>query len=136
MKVIQVLVAGLVLAGASLAQNPAPPRERRAPMEFQGGMIEGGPEIGFAFAMAESPQPVKGAPYTATAETESTQMLADGNRIVNKHSGLVARDSEGRIRREEIMGRIGALKVGGPNMIFIHDPVARTATMLNPDTKT
>jgi hypothetical protein len=68
--------------------------------------------------------------------TESTQVLSDGNRIVNKHSGLVARDSDGRIRREGTMGRIGPLQVGGPSMIMIHDPVAKTATMLNPDNKT
>jgi hypothetical protein len=136
MKFIQVLMAGLVLAGTAMAQNPGPPQERRAPMGLQGGMIESGPQIGFAFEMMETRQQIKGAPYTATAETESTQVLADGNRIVNKHSGLVARDSEGRIRREESMGQIGALKVGGQNMIFIHDPVARTATMLHPDTKT
>jgi hypothetical protein len=126
----------MALAGTAMAQNPAPPQERRMPMGMQGAMVPGGPEIGFAFEMMESRQ-IKGAPYTATAVTESTQVLGDGNRIVNKQSGLVARDSEGRIRREETMGRIGPLQVGGPhNMIVIHDPVAQTATMLNPDTKT
>jgi hypothetical protein len=136
MKVYQILIAGLVLAGAALAQDPAPPSQERRMPPHEMGPGPGGPEIGFAFEMTERQQQMKGAPYTATAVTESTQVLSDGNRIVNKHSGLVARDSEGRIRREETMARIGALKVGGSNMIFIHDPVAKTATMLNSDTKT
>ena len=33
--------------------------------------------------------PVKGAPYSAEAVTESTQTLADGNRIVNRTSAMV-----------------------------------------------
>jgi hypothetical protein len=105
------------------------------------GMLQGpgAPEIDFMHAqMIEMQEQIKGAPYTATAVTESTQVLSDGNRIVNKHSGLVARDGEGRIRREESMGHIGplAVVVGGANMIFIHDPVAKAAYVLNPDTKT
>ena len=73
---------------------------------------------------------VTGAPYSATTVNESIQTLADGNRIVNKHTGLVARDSDGRIRREGTMGRIGPLQLGGLSMIMIHDPVAKTATMM------
>jgi hypothetical protein len=134
MKVQAALITILVLAaGVAVAQN-APPQERHAPP--MGMMRPGGPQIGFAFEMMEMREQIKGAPYTATAVTESTQVLSDGNRIVNKRSGLVARDSEGRIRREETMGRIGGLQVGGPNMIMIHDPVAKTATMLDPDSKT
>jgi hypothetical protein len=131
----QVLAAGLILAaGTALAQNTPPAGRHAPPMEMMG---PGGPEIGFVHAeMMELREQIKGAPYTATVVTESTQVLSDGNHIANKHSGLVARDSEGRIRREGTMGRIGPLQVGGPNMIMIHDPVAKTATMLNPDDKT
>jgi hypothetical protein len=134
MKIHNVMAVLLLAVGTALAQN-APPQGRHAP-PMGHEMGPGGPQIGFAFEMMELREQIKGAPYTATAVTESTQVLSDGNRIVNKHSGLVARDSDGRIRREETMGRIGALKVGGPNMIMIHDPVAKTATMLNPDNKT
>src|SRR5262245_55471134 len=44
---------------------------------------------------------VKGAPYSAEIIKESTQVLADGNRIVQRSTGRVYRDSEGRVRREE-----------------------------------
>ena len=50
---------------------------------------------------------VKGAPYSAQAVTESTQVLSDGNRIVNKSVASVYRDSEGRIRREHTLRAIG-----------------------------
>ena len=43
-----------------------------------------------------------GKPYAAEAITESTQVLADGNRIVQKSTTRVYRDSEGRTRREQI----------------------------------
>src|SRR5215470_4115265 len=46
----------------------------------------GSPNIEFMHAqMLEMHEQVKGAPYSATAVTESTQVLSDGNRIVNKH---------------------------------------------------
>jgi hypothetical protein len=44
---------------------------------------------------------VKGAPFSAQAVTHSIQELADGNRIVYNTTAAVARDSEGRTRREQ-----------------------------------
>ena len=44
---------------------------------------------------------MKGAPYSAETVIESTQTLADGNRINRRRQGRVYRDSEGRTRREE-----------------------------------
>jgi hypothetical protein len=44
--------------------------------------------------------PVKGAPYSATEVTESTQVLADGTRIHNEQQTTVYRDGMGRVRRE------------------------------------
>lgn len=43
----------------------------------------------------------KGAPYSAETIVESSQTLADGNRISRKTTGRVYRDGEGRTRREE-----------------------------------
>src|SRR5438552_1575963 len=40
--------------------------------------------------------PVKGAPYSAEAVNETIQVLADGNRIVQRSSAMQYRDSEGR----------------------------------------
>ncbi len=79
---------------------------------------------------------VKGAPYSAQAVTESTQVLSDGNRIVNKSVASVYRDSEGRSRREQTIKAIGAMARGGEPLqtVFIHDPVAGTSYSLDPKT--
>jgi hypothetical protein len=99
-------------------------------------MMMAGPSHDVLFIEPIDHKVVKGAPYTATATTESTQVLADGNRIVHKQSGLVARDSQGRTRREETMGRMGPVNINGSKMIMIHDPVAQAMYMLNPDKQT
>jgi hypothetical protein len=67
---------------------------------------------------------VKGAPYSAEAVTENTQTLSDGNRIVNKSTASVYRDSEGRTRREQTLKAIGPFAGEAPQTIFINDPVA------------
>ena len=79
---------------------------------------------------------VKGAPYRADAVTEVTQTLADGNRIVRKTTAAVARDSEGRTRREVTMAALGPLAPhDAPRLVFIHDP-AGASYVLEPDTHT
>lgn len=70
---------------------------------------------------------VKNAPYSAQAVTEITQTLNDGNRLVNKSSSLIYRDSEGRTRREHTLRSIGPFANSGSEpvrTIFINDPVA------------
>ena len=132
MKSLRILLAGLVLpAGFALAQNaPPPPQKDMIFMSHEGG----GPGIAvFGFEMMEFHQVVKNAPYSATVTTESTQVLGDGNRIVNKQTDFVARDSQGRTRRELTMHRMGPLKVNAHKTVFIHDPVAQTVFMLNPE---
>ncbi len=81
--------------------------------------------------------PVKGAPYSADAVTQSTQTLADGNRIVTGTTAAVYRDSQGRERREQSLPNIGGLTAqGGPaKNIFISDPVAQVNYSLDPTTK-
>lgn len=70
---------------------------------------------------------ITGAPYSATAVTESTQTLSDGNRIVDKSSSFVARDSQGRTRRDMTLHRIGTLDMNSPKTTyFINDPVTHT----------
>ena len=77
---------------------------------------------------------VTGAPYSAQAITEHTQVLADGNTIHTTTTANVYRDSQGRTRREQELGAIGPWAAeGGPHkMIAISDPVARAIYMLNP----
>jgi hypothetical protein len=68
---------------------------------------------------------VKGAPYSAEGITETTQVLPDGNRTVNRSTTKIYRDSAGRERREQ-----------GPATITISDPVVRVIYSLDPSTKT
>jgi hypothetical protein len=85
----------------------------------------------------ESGAPVQGSPYSATITNESVQALADGNRIVHNSTGTVARDSQGRTRRDTTLPAIGNLSVANvPHLIFIQDPVAQTAYTLNLNDKT
>jgi hypothetical protein len=67
---------------------------------------------------------VKGAPYSADEVNEKTQVLADGTRIHREMKTSVARDSEGRVRRET------------PDNITITDPVANVTYILDPKSMT
>src|SRR5215471_12514724 len=69
---------------------------------------------------------VKGAPYSATATTETIQTLNDGNQIIRKNESKIYRDSEGRTRTEQTLETIGKWSAdGGANqLIIINDPVA------------
>lgn len=91
-----------------------------------------------ASEMSFGGKPVKGAPYTAEAVTESTQTLSDGNRIQRKSSASVYRDSEGRTRREQTLSAIGPWAASGdaPQMIFIDESVAGVHYILNPKERT
>jgi len=84
--------------------------------------------------MSFSDKPVKGAPYSAEGVTETTQSLADGNRITRKSTASLYRDSAGRTRREETISAVGPWAAGGdaPKMIFIQDPVAGAGYHLDP----
>lgn len=80
---------------------------------------------------------VAGAPYTAQAVTETTQVLADGNRITHKSSSLIARDSQGRTRREQDLKTVGPWStVENGSVVFINDPVAGARYNLQTNSKT
>jgi len=72
---------------------------------------------------------IKGAPYSAEFVTESVQTFSDGNRIVQRRTGRVSRDREGRVRREED-------RASGGVAVTITDPVSRMSYTLDPETKT
>jgi hypothetical protein len=98
-------------------------------------MIMSGPDV-VEFVSAESSisgKTVKGAPYSAEAVTESTQTLADGNRIVSKSTALVYRDSQGRTRREMSLTLPGM--PDAPTFITINDPIAGSSYHLDPQMK-
>lgn len=79
---------------------------------------------------------VKNAPYSAESVTETVQTLADGNRIVNKITSQLYRDSEGRTRRDQTLKGFGPIGSSEEPLqtIFINDPVAGVTYTL--DTRT
>ena len=73
---------------------------------------------------------ISNAPYSAEAVTESTQVLADGNRIARKTTTRIYRDSEGRTRREQVNEN------GVVESVSIVDPVAHLSFVLQPESRT
>lgn len=126
-------------AGPPLKSGPGPARVSR-PFNIRiPGPAEGVSDTGVAFYSAEfvgEGKQVMGAPYTATLQRETTQLLVDGNRIIQKVTAKVARDSMGRTRREEKLGPIGPWNVNGPNLVFISDPTTHTDYVLNAEDQT
>jgi hypothetical protein len=147
-RITALLVSALVLAGTVMAQESAPKEKVRtftftqdepittmAPpgnMMFQSERLPEGKIEFFSAEMAGAGEVVTASPYTATATTESTQVLADGNKIVNKTSSFVARDSQGRTRRETDLHRIGNLPVDAQKTVFINDPTTHTQYIFTP----
>jgi len=73
---------------------------------------------------------VTGAPYSAEVVNESVQVLLDGNRIVHHERSRVARDSQGRVRREvERDGQVISVSIADPvaQVTYSLDPASRTA---------
>ena len=70
--------------------------------------------------------------------TETTQALADGNRIRQTSTARIYRDSEGRTRREQSLDSLNRLAPNSnlPQVVFISDPVAGTDYALDPSSKT
>jgi hypothetical protein len=98
------------------------PFEMGPMMEMQGMSLQGGK--------------VTGAPYSAEAVTEMTQTLADGNRIVRSVTASVARDSEGRTRREQVLAAFGPwMPAEQPKSVIISDPVSGVSYMLDEQQK-
>jgi hypothetical protein len=80
---------------------------------------------------------VKNAPYSADAITETTQVLGDGNRIEQRTTQKLYRDSDGRERREESVLAVGALaQTNMPRVITISDPVDNVSYTLDPQQHT
>jgi len=118
-----VILAMAMLPNAR-AQNPAAPGGRFGRGHFGGAEAFWGGKV------------VTGAPYSAQAVTEHTQVLPDGNSIHTTTTANVYRDSQGRTRREQEIGAIGPWAAQGTpgKVISISDPVAGSVHMLNPDT--
>jgi hypothetical protein len=140
-----------ILAGAILvmAQDSPPPRPRHRDFstasasgaQEPGTRRPGPPDAMFRFVGSEmhfGGKTVKGAPYSATVVTESTQTLADGTHITRSTTGATYRDSDGRTRVEQTLGGVGTFAATGEarQRTFIHDPVAGAQYVLDASART
>ena len=144
---VVVLLSVSSAARAQDAQEPLPPpppdtiyvqRGVADPGVGSGPMMhEGIGFLGFEAGLGE--KTVTGAPFSANFSTESTQTLADGNQIQHSSTGSIARDSQGRTRREMTIPAIGAFAVVNgktlSHVVFLKDPVADTRYVLEEDKK-
>ena len=130
------LLAGAGVRAQDAASAPPPP----PPPGHGYGHGPGRDEIrllGFEAGLGD--KVVTGAPFSASFTTESTETLADGNQIKHTSTGTIARDSQGRTRRDMTLPAFGATAVAGqaaPHVTFVNDPVAGTRYILEADTKT
>jgi hypothetical protein len=147
MHTIAVAVAALMLATPGAAQPtftlplPPPPDAVAGQRVFMEPMEAGVQIDQFRPAIAadllfveplESSEPTTGAPYSAEIVTESTQSLADGNRIVRRSSVQVARDGRGRERREHQAMMVGPMVAQRTvALVTITDPSAGTAVTID-----
>ncbi|MEA2203654.1 MAG: hypothetical protein QOE77_430 [Blastocatellia bacterium] len=121
------------------AQGPEAPQAREQPIKIEGHM-QGTMQMNDNFfyvatEMSFDGKLVKGAPYSGQGVTEVVQILSDGNRIVNRSTTMIYRDSEGRTRKESTLRTpFGSSSEEPPVTIFISDPVGGTTYVL--DTKT
>jgi hypothetical protein len=143
------LLAGVAMAtlgftGVAGAQTDAGAPPPPPPGGMHRGAGPGGPggpedEIRFVgFEMGLEGKTVTGAPFTATFSTQFTQTLSDGNKISTTTTGTIARDSQGRTRRDMTLPAIGPWATAGgnpPHVIFLNDPVAGTHYVLDPNRK-
>ena len=96
-----------------------------------------GGAVGAGIGEKISRTPVLGAPYSAMMTNESSQLLADGNRITQSSSGTTARDSQGRTRQDAPLPAIGYMAAANaPHLVFINDPVGQKTYTLNLTEKT
>ena len=130
MKTIWTAAVAVGLASALSAQNDDVLRQKKleaAQDALKASAVATRQTFEFVAGQLVSGPPVKGAPYSAEAVNETIQVLADGNRIVQRTTAMQYRDNEGRERREETSA-MGA--------IFITDPVTGARYTLHPESRT
>src|SRR5262250_3733988 len=142
-RLLLALGAAALLSAGSYAQNPEPDS---APPPPPGGHMRGpgGPGFGGPFGMEllgfggpHGGKTVTGAPFTASAVSESNRTLADGTKISQKVQSTLYRDAQGRVRKETTLPAIGPLAASGTpkSLVFIRDPVAGTGYILDVNKK-
>jgi hypothetical protein len=141
------LLLGLAMAcesaRAQTEATPPPPRPDQNVFFYQRmGPGPMAPDDGIAFMGFEEDlggKTVTAAPFSATITTQTSQVLADGNHIDRTTTGTIARDSQGRTRRDMALPALGSWTTSGqasPHVVFINDNVSGTQYVLQPDRKT
>ena len=132
----------LLCVGATRAQEGPPP----APDMMMRGGGPGGPggpgpfgdriEL-MGFEGLHGNKVVKGAPFSASAATETTQTLQDGTSIHRTTTSTLYRDTLGRSRSEVTLSGFGPLQASGTphTMITIADPVGGSHYVLDAHNK-
>jgi hypothetical protein len=128
------LKACAVLSGALMLSAVGSHAQRRGP---GGPPPFGEPMELMGFEGMHGGQVVKGAPFSATATSETTETLQDGTQIHRTTQISMFRDSQGRSRHEATFTGFARLQAaGGPKkMIAISDPVAGVRFVLDSDQK-
>ncbi len=132
---LKLIVASGLCAVAAFAQTPLPPPNVfvQKPVVIADENFSG--PIGITAALAGPTATVPGAPYSAQAVTQHVQVLSDGNRITRTTTNSVARDSKGRVYREESLPGLDS-NAEPPHLILIEDPVAGQHITLDSNSKT
>src|SRR5882724_6184777 len=123
--------AAQVKRAAEAAQAKRATEAKRGEMPLDGTFKLLGSRLNLEYARGRL---IKGAPYSATAVTESTQTLSDGNQIIQRNEVVYYRDSEGRTRTEQTLKKIGkwVAEGGAKRIVMIADPVAGHYYYLDP----
>lgn len=102
-----------------------------------GASLFGGPMELMGFEGLRGGKVVKGAPFSATATSQTTQVLQDGSVIHRTFQVSMYRDSQGRSRQEATFNGFGPLTSDGvpKKMVMISDPVAGVHILLDNEHK-
>jgi hypothetical protein len=124
----------LVLGGVLVLSSAAVQAQRHGP---DGPPPFGGPMELMGFEGMHGGKVVKGAPFSATATSETTETLQDGSVIHRTSQVSMYRDSQGRSRHEATFTGFGPLTASGTpkKMVMISDPVAGVHIMLDDEQK-
>jgi hypothetical protein len=132
------LIGALALGAVAAFAQTAPPTKDFVYQKQAVNIVDDnfmGP-IGITAALAGPAATIPGAPYSAQAVTQHTQTLTDGNRITQTTTNNVARDSKGRVYREESLPGFGNSNAEPPHLVLIEDPVAGQHITLDSNSKT
>lgn len=115
---MHLIVGGALILTAGTAHGQGP--------HHGGPGFGGGPMELMGFEGGHDGKVVTGAPYSATATSQTTSTLQDGTAINRTTQVTLARDSQGRVRREVTATGFGPLATSGApkTMVMISDPVA------------